>query len=300
MHRNIKEGVGETDPSAGTMDYIASPLKNHAAPAAGGNDDDVDIPDTILWDLAGGNIAETGALGSEDSEALPREIDGPDEGNGLCDIVVHDDDDDSGDPDSFEWVIAGGAERAAARGPVESFDLEELIDIMEPDMPSAPDGRVEHFDHEELGDIAGRMEGPNPTDLDIKDPDDIPDDPTASEGPTAPDPSDRDRVDSYDHETLEDTIEPGGSSETEPGRAMAFAPGNPDGGQAEPGVDMVLIIQGLASGTDTLPVFDVENIVEGAASRETGLGGGTDTIVNFELGNDLDGEPPIEPWVDLA
>lgn len=82
-------------------------------------DDDVYIPDTILWDLAGGNavgapvydeapltldvtpgIAETAADDTDDlPDILIGETDGvrvaPEREGGLPDIVVHDDDDDS-------------------------------------------------------------------------------------------------------------------------------------------------------------------------------------------------------------
>ncbi|MBO9436393.1 hypothetical protein J7394_19405 [Ruegeria sp. R13_0] len=95
---------------------------SHRAP----DDDDVDIPDTILWDLAGGNVTGTAVAGDNDDD-LPDiiiwDIDGGsvvavETEGGLPDIVVHDDDDDSSPPkpdddddlpDLIIWDIAGGS-----------------------------------------------------------------------------------------------------------------------------------------------------------------------------------------------
>jgi Ca2+-binding RTX toxin-like protein len=88
------------------------------------DDDDVDIPDTILWDLAGGNGVTATAPGDDDDD-LPDiiiwDIAGgnvasePTEG-GLPDIMVRDDDDDSAPsdddddlPDIIIWDIDGGS-----------------------------------------------------------------------------------------------------------------------------------------------------------------------------------------------
>ncbi|MGZ2257771.1 hypothetical protein [Roseobacter sp. A03A-229] len=252
----------EADPVEKTWDYVVTTIKPDGTPAVASDDDDVDIPDTILWYLAGGNVVRTTdgddmarveadptpavvydmaplktvVLSSDEDGTLLRDTTGSREGGGLCDILVRDDDDDSGAAIGLKWVVSSdeGPAGPVHRDRVDSYDHETLEDIVEPGGPSAPDGEglpdiVVHDDDDDSA-AADAFEWVMAEDDDVA-------------GPVH-----RDRVDSYDHETLEDIVETSGPSATDPGVFISWVP---------PKV-----------GVDTISDFTDDTIIEVAPTSE--------------------------------
>ncbi|WP_300057950.1 hypothetical protein [uncultured Roseobacter sp.] len=281
------EFAAETPPGAGSMDYVISPPKAHGAPGTAGDDDDVVIPDTILWDLAGGNVTEAtgedrGMVGTmvrtdpdpepavvydmapmktvvirpDEHDVLRSDPGADSEGNGLCDIMVRDDDDDSGQVDGFEWAFAGGTAFPEPDRPIENFDHEELIDIVEPDMPSEPRRPVEDFDYEDLIDIV---------------------EPHMPSEPRRP-------VEDFDHEELIDIVEP--DMPSEPRRPVENFDHE----------ELVDIVEPDMPSEPRRPVEDFDHEELGDIVET----GGTDTIPDFTDDTLIETEPMPEMWLDLG
>ncbi|WP_299674955.1 hypothetical protein [uncultured Roseobacter sp.] len=302
------EFAAETAPGAGAMDYVISPPKAHGA---AGDDDDVVIPDTILWDLAGGNVTEAtredrGMVGTmvrtdpdpepavvydmapiktvvirpDEHDVLRSDPGADSEGNGLCDIMVRDDDDDSGQVDGFEWAFAGGTAFPEPDRPIENFDHEELIDIVEPDMPSEPRRPVEDFDYEDLVDIVEPDMPSEPRrpveDFDYEELIDIvePDMPSEPRRP----------VEDFDHEELIDIVEP--DMPSEPRRPVENFDHE----------ELIDIVEPDMPSEPRRPVEDFDHEELGDIVET----GGTDTIPDFTDDTLIEVEPMPEMWLDLG
>ncbi|WP_299783452.1 hypothetical protein [uncultured Roseobacter sp.] len=138
--------------SSNGLDLTTALADDGAAPS---DDDGVDIPDDIAWDLAGGNVAAT-HHGRDDD---------------LLDMIMEDMTGTSEKPDD-----------------VLTRDPDDIVD--DPTADHGDTGDKGGLPDDVVGRDDDGMEGPNSSDLDIADPDDIPDDPTASEGKPAPQQTD--------------------------------------------------------------------------------------------------------------